>query len=881
MSRLRGWIMRVGGLVNRRRTDREFDEELKSHIQLHIDDNLRMGMRPEEARRQAMIQLGGIESAKEACRDQRGLPVVETLWRDVRYGVRMLWKNPGFTAAAVITLALGLGANTAVFSLLNAVIVRPLPFRAPERLVWISNPVAGDGLPGLTRRSNFLDWKESNRSFENLGAYIGFSDRMSYTLSIHGEPCRVAGALITGGFLETLGVMPQLGRGFIAEECQRNGPRAILLTHRFWRDRFESDAHIVGKSVTLNNMAWPVVGVLPASFDFSCAFTPGAGAVDFLHPYQDTPRYDNWGNMMAVVGRLKPDVSVPAAQAGLDLLNQQLQAAHPERGRFGARVTPLREHVSGSIKRPFIVLACAVACVLLIACANLSNLLLARAASRRKEIAVRVALGAGRARLIQQLLTESLLLSCSGALLGLPIAYLATNAVAHSESFSIPLLQTARVDTAALGFAAVLAFAVGLAFGLAPALQLSRASRHEDLKEAGRGTGQARGGSRIRQLLIVSEVATACILLIGAGLLIRSFARLLQVDVGFSPARAAAWRIVPNREFATHQQEVSFYKDLVERVRLLPDVECATLASTLPFELNDVARVRPAAGDYEPSQMSTVFLREVGGIGYFKTMGIPLRAGRDFTADDAGTTPMGIMVNETLARTFWPGRAAIDQLLVLENPPDPPVQCKVLGVVGNVPQSALEKAVAPEMYMLTWGGRELIVRTRSTLAAAGPAVRATLRAFNPSMAVDELKPLEKVVESMLSPKRLVALLLGAFSLLALLLASIGIYGVIAYSVSQRTREIGIRLALGAPRDALLGLVIWEGMRLTIVGCGIGLIAGWILTRVIQGLLFEVSPTDPIAFVSSVVLLLAVAFGACWLPARRAARVNPMVALRAE
>ncbi len=711
---------------------------------------------------------------------------------------------------------------------------------------------------------------------------IGFSDRIElHTLSIHGEPSRVAGALVTGGFLETLGVMPQLGRSFVEEECRRNGPRAIILTHRFWKDRFEGDAHIVGKSVTLNSLAWTVVGVLPASFDFSCAFTPGATSVDFLHPYHDTPKYDNWGNMMAVVGRLKPDVSVAAAQADLDLLNQQLGVAHPERGGFGARVTPLREHVSGSLRRPFIVLACAVVCVLLIACANLANLLLARAAARRKEIAVRVALGAGRGRLIQQLLTESLLLSCSGALLGLPLAYLATSAVAHSESLNIPRLQTARVDSAALACAAVLALVTGLAFGLAPALQLSRVSRNENLKEAGRGNGPSRGGSRIRQLLIVSQVAMACILLVGAGLLTRSFSRLLKVDLGFNPARAAAWRIVPNREFANREQEASFYRELVERVKSLPDVECATLAATLPFELNDVARVRPVAGGYQPGQPSTVFLREVGGIGYFKTMGIPIRAGRDFTSADERATPKPIMVNETLARNFWPGGAATDQMLVLENPPDPPVQCKVLGVVGNVPQRALEESVGPEMYMFAWGGRELIVRTRSALAAAGPTVRATLRDFNPSMAVDEVKPLEHVVESILSPKRLVSLLLGVFSLVALLLASIGIYGVIAYSVSQRTREIGIRLALGAPRDGLLGLVIWEGMSLTILGCGIGLIAGWMLTRVIQGLLFEVSPTDALTFVSSSVLLLAVAFGACWVPARRAAKVDPIVALRHE
>ena len=881
MSRPREWMKRVEGLLKRRRNDREFDEEIESHIRLHIDNNLRAGMTPQEARRQAMTRLGAVEAAKEACRDQRGLPAVETLWRDVRYGARMLRKNPGFTAAAVITLALGLGANTAVFSLFNAAIVRPLPFRAPDRLVWIANPIAGDGLPGLTRRSTFLDWKKSNRSFENLGAYIGFSDRISYTLSIHGEPRRVAGALITGSFLETLGVTPQLGRNFVAEECERNGPRAVLLADRFWKDRFASDAQIIGKTVTLNNMPWSVVGVLPASFEFSAVFTPGASSVDFLQPYQDTPRYDNWGNMMAVVGRLKRNASVAGAQAELDLLNQQLRAAHPEHGDLGARVTPLREHVSGSFTRPFIVLACAVGCVLLIACANLSNLLLARAAARRREIAVRVALGAGRGRLIQQLLTESLLLSCAGAMVGLPIAYLATRAIAHSESFNIPLLQTARVDTAALGFAGVLALATGLAFGLTPALQLAKANWQGTLKEAGRGGAHARGGARIRQLLIVSQVATACVLLIVAGLLIRSFSKLVQVDLGFRPARAAAWRIVPNREFASHQQEESFYKDLVERVQLLPAVECATLASTLPFELNDVARVRPIAGGYQPGQTTGVFLREVGGTGYFKTLGIPLRAGRDFTGDDAGAAPKGIMVNEMLGKTFWPGQVAVDQLLLLENPPDPPVQCKVLGVVANVPQSALEQVAGPEMYMFAWGGRELIVRTRGTLAAAGPAVRATLRDFNPSMSVDDFKPLEKLVETILSPKRLVAILLGVFSILALLLASIGIYGVIAYSVSQRTREIGIRLALGAPRDAVLRVVIWEGMRLTVLGCSIGLIAGWILTRVMRGLLFEVSPTDPMAFVSSSVLLVAVAFGACWLPARRAASVDPIVALRHE
>jgi predicted permease len=468
MREFRKWIARFGGLFDKESKDRELHDEIESHLQMHIEENLRLGMAAEAARRQAMIKLGGIESMKEAYRDQRGLPWLETFWRDVCFGARVLRKSPGFTAVAMLSLALGIGANTAIFSLVDALLLKPLPFREPDRLVWIANPVSSDGLPGLTRRSNLIDWKESSASFENLGAYIGFSERINYTMIERGEPVRVEGAVVTEHFLETLGVTLQLGRGFLAEECQTKGPRAIILTERFWKDRFQADAGIVGKPVTMNNVSWSVVGILPASFDFSSVFTPGARAVDFLRAFQDTPRYDNFGNLMAVVGRLKPGVTIASAQAELDVSNQHLREAHPERGKFGALVAPLHDRVRGSIRQPFFVLSAAALCVLLIVCLNLSNLLLARGALRRKELAVRVALGAGRSRLIWQLLTESLLLSGGGALLGLPIAYLVINTVTHSQAYNIPLLQSARVDSTAISFTVAAAIVTGLVFGLAP-----------------------------------------------------------------------------------------------------------------------------------------------------------------------------------------------------------------------------------------------------------------------------------------------------------------------------------------------------------------------------------------------------------------------------
>jgi predicted permease len=523
--------------------------------------------------------------------------------------------------------------------------------------------------------------------------------------------------------------------------------------------------------------------------------------------------------------------------------------------------------------------------VLLIACANVANLLLARAAARQKEIAVRLALGAGRWRLIRQLLTESVLLAGCGAALGIPLAHLATQAIARSQAFGIPLLQFARVDGPALGFALLTACATGLLFGIVPALQFSKAQVHGDLKEAGRGSSPGRRGLRIRETLVVSEVALACVLLVGASLLIRSFVRLLEVDLGFRPEQVATCRIRINRDFTTNTQEIAYFAELSNQIKALPGVESVAL----PFAIRDVVKVRAQGETYRPGETPSVFVQG-GDPGYFETLRIPLIAGRTFREQDRafevgdpGDTTFCVVVNERMARSLWPGRNAVDQTVFIQengNTASGSFKCKVIGVVGNVRQNPLEPEAAPQIYIPGVGG-QLVVRTKQTLASFAPALRAAVRQLGSEVILEDVQSLSQMVDQFISPKKLIMLMVGLFSLLALLLATVGIYGVIAYSVSQRIPEMGIRLALGSPRSSVLWLVVGKGMQLALVGCAAGLIASLALTRVIQALLFAVSPTDPLAFGASGLLVLALAVLACWLPARRAACVNPMTALRCE
>ncbi len=822
-----------------------------------------------------------MERIEPGCETNRWLGWLENLAQDLRYGVRMLGRNAGFTVVAVLTLALGIGANTAIFSIINAVLLRPLPFHDPDRLVWITNPeLSSGGVPGMTRSVTVREWRELNASFETLGCYISFFGRQQLVLTLQDQPIRVEGAWVDRDFLKVLGVSPQLGRYFVKED----GLDAVLLTSAFWRQRFEANPAIVGKSITIAGRPWTVVGVLPPSFDFSSVFVPGT-RVDFLRP--SLTFGDLSDNSHAVIGRLKPGVTLGQAQMDFDRLNQQLQTAHPERGRFGARLLPLRDYVSGQYQRPFFVLACAVACVLLIACVNLSNLLLARGAARRKEISIRLALGVSRSRLLCQMLIESVLLAICGATLGLPLAYFITGAVANSHIFDVPLLSSARVDGLALVFTVVTACSAAVLFGLIPGLLLSKTDVQTDLRQGSRGLSDGKRGMWVRKCLVVVEVAMACVLLVGAGLLLHSFVRLLQVDLGFQPDRVAAGRVRFNRDFATKVEEAAYIRDLSSRLAALPGIESVGFAASLPFSPRELIHVCPKGETYRSGEAPGVFGQGVGP-GFLETLRIPVIAGRQFDSHDAfyevgqaAKSPVTILVNEKMARSLWPARSAVGQdLMLVMNDPSENVECRVVGVVGNVRQSPLEREVAPQMYMFG-SGPQLVVRSRQPIGALALNLRATLRQSGADLLIEDFKWLNEAIDRAVSPKRLITLLVGSFSLLALLLASIGIYGVISYSVIQRTREIGVRLALGSTTTSVQRLIISEGLTLTVIGCAVGLFVSMALTRVIQALLFQVSPTDPLTLSASGLVLLVVAFLACWLPARRAAGVDPMVALRHE
>lgn len=804
---------------------------------------------------------------------------MNTLWQDLRFGVRTLLKNPGFTSIALLTLALGIGANTAIFSVVNTLLFRPLPFREPERLVWIANTGTTGGLSSVTTRvANFNDWRAQNKSFEDMAAYFAFFDYGSYNLIGVGEPERVIGVGVSQNFFALLGVAPQLGRSFNEEESRWNGSPAVILSHAYWVRRFAADPTVVGRALTLNDKSTTVVGVLPPTFDFASTFSPGS-RVDIVTPFPLTQETDRWGNTLAVIGRLKPGVTMAQAQAELDLLNQQLKQAHPERWTWGAKLTGLQEQISGKFRRAFLVLFGAVGCVLLIACTNLSNLLLARAATRRKEIAVRIALGANRARLVRQMLTESLLLAGGGALLGLPLAFAATRLLASTKAFSIPLLPTVTIDGMALAFTLFVALITALLFGIVPAWQMSGVDVHEDLKDASRGSSGGKRSARIRQALVVAEVALACVLLIGAGLLLRSFQRLLEVDLGFRPEQTAAWRIETGGRFRENAPRVAFFNELVRAVEHVPGVEAVGLTDTLPLGRNRSWGLRAKGETYPEGQSPLAFPRIVDP-GYIKTMRIPLRAGRDFTAHDTADSERVLIINETAARRLWPHKDAIGQIALNGN-----TELRIVGVVSDVRHSALDQEAGLEMYLpITQSGSgslELVVRAKMPIESLAPGVRAALSKVDPKLPTSEFQTLSQLVDQAASPKRLVTLLLGGFSLLALILAALGIYGVISYAVTQRTQELGIRLALGARTIDVLRLVIKQGMQPVVVGLGLGLVAAVALTRLLASLLFGVSATDPATFAGIALLLAAAALLACYLPARRAAKVDPVIALRCD
>ena len=807
------------------------------------------------------------------------MPFADVL-RDLRYTLRTLRRDAGFAAFAILIAGLGIGASVTVFSVVHTLILRPLPFADPGQLIWIANRDTS-GLSGQTTQvGHMLDLRERTQTLSAIAGYFAFYGVGDNLLSGRGEPERLSGVPVSQNLFDVLGVKPLLGRVFNAEESLWNGPKAVLLAHGLWQRRFNSDPAIVGTSLTINDEPHTVVGVLPASFDFASVFAPGSH-FDLYFPFPLSQETNRWGNTMAMIGRLKPDVSAAAAGAEIRTVAAQITKEHPERNSFQGNVKLLSEHVSGRIRLAVWVLAGAVGMVMLIVCANLSNLLLARTAARQKEIAIRTALGAGRGRLLAQMLTEGIVLSCSGAILGLLLAMAGTRALASLDAISIPLLRDVRTDGTALGFTLAVAIATGIVFGIAPALQARGAALTNALKDATRGSTEGRRRAWIRNTLVVSEIAFACVLLVGAGLLIRSLVRVLDVDMGFVASRAATIRVDPDSRYDTPERRNAYFDEVLRRVKEIPGVEGAGITDALPLGRNRTWGARAKGVTYERGRAPFAFPRIVSD-GYAAAMGIPLIAGRDILPSDTPKAEPVMLVNDTMARTLWPGEDPIGKYVLGPCAKER----RVVGVLGDVRHLALEQTSGNEMYIpLRQCGdlpsADLVVRATLPPSQLAGAIRTALQPIAANLPRNDFRTMQQIVDKSVSPRRFMVLLLGGFAVFALVLASLGIYALISYSVGQRTQEIGIRMALGASARDVQGRIIVQTLWLAGIGMVLGTVASWVLVRAASGLLYGVTPRDPATFAGMLVVLTLVALIAGYVPARRASRVDPMVALRAE
>ncbi len=853
-------------------------EEMEFHIEQMTQNFVERGLTEDEARAAARRKFGNMTQKSEESRGVWLLRWWSDLAQDLRYSFRGMRRDAGFAAFTILIAGLGIGASCAVFSVVNALLLWPLPFADPGRLVWITN---GDDYTS-TQTEHYSDLRELNKSFSDLAGWSGYYRVGDKELTGAGEPERVTSVPVTGNFFALLGVQPTMGRSFSLEECQGrySAPPAVVLSYSFWRARFASDPNIVGRKLTLNNNPAIVVGVLPASFDFGSVFSPGAPA-DLFVPWPLNDDKKPQGNTMRIVGRLKPGTTVQVAQAELSALAKQLMSQHPDRNPVSPLLVPLDRHVSGRVAPALFMVACAVGVVMLIVCANLSNLQLARLVTRQKEMTMRAALGAGRSRLLRQMLTESVALSCCGAVLGLLLAFAGTRALVHLHAFNLPLLESVRVDGSALIFTLLAAAGVGVLFGLLPAFRVTTFSLREGLQDGSRGSGGKRH-ALIRDGLVVSELAFACILLVGAGLLIRSFLRVLDVNLGFQPERAAALRIDPSFRIASFAQQNSFIDDVLNRVRGVPGISAAGITDVLPLRDDRSFGVGAKGLVFERNHQPEAYIRIVSD-GYFNAAGVPLRQGRTFTEMDRASSELVAVVNETLARTLWPGQNPIGQAVTIN------VGTRVMSVVGvvaDVRHSALEAASGSELYMPMrqtgdYAAMQLVVRTTLPPDSLAAGIRTALRPLDPNLPVREFVTLQDLVDRAVSPRRFLVLLLAGFAGFALILASLGIYAVISYSVSQRVQEIGIRMALGASAREVQRSFLLRTLGLTAVGLAVGLAASRVLANALASLLFGVTSGDPVTYADVVVLLIAVAAAAGSIPAWRASRIDPMVALRSS
>src|SRR5687767_2933519 len=840
MKTVRAWLMRVFGVFGSTRAERELAAEIESHLQLHIDDHIRAGLSPQEARRRAVLALGGVERTKEEYRDRRGLPAFESLVRDLRYGTRALIKSPGFALAGVIILGLGIGVNSA----------------------------------------NFIDWEEQNQVFEHVAIFR--TGRQ--TLTGHGEPDSVLTMRASAAFLPILGISPTLGRGFTKDDDREGAPRTALLSDAFFRTRFGGDPAIIGKTITLDRVPHTVIGVLPPWSSFAArqqvwvplAWTAKERAVRNNHN-------------LSAIAKLKSGVDVTRAQADMDAISKRLEAAYPDDNKdWGALVRPLHDRMVGDVRTSLLVLLGAVAFVLLIACANLANLMLVRTHARAKEIAVRGALGASRVRVIQQLLAEGLVLGAGGGIAGFLAAYYGVDALRAAFGTALPRAAEITVDTRVLLFTAGIAITTGLVAAFVPAWKLTGRDANAALKTgAGRGNSSS-GDGRIRNLLVVSEVALALMLLVGAGLLMRSLSGLRGVDAGFDPRNTLTATIdIPNAKYPTETERNQFFDRVIANVRALPGVVSAAFIDNLPLQGGSTQYVAvDGAPPMKESEMPVVAVR-LTSPDYFKTSKIPFIAGRDFTdADNAFGRRAVVIVSEGTAKRFWPNQDAIGKRLTLTMMTKE--SAEIIGVVREVKTGSLdasdadsETAVYAPRAQFGYGGTAIVIRTAGEPARMTPSLIGAVRAIDAEQPVLDITTMDDVVEESLGQRPFAMMLLAAFAILALVLATVGIYSVLAYTVRQRVREIGIRMALGAPTGGVLRLIVMEGLKPTLVGVVLGLALAAALVRVMTTLLYGVDQHDPGTFSAVAVIMIVVGVVATLVPAFRATRVDPIMTLRSE
>lgn len=881
---------RIRALRDSDAVHREIDEEMRFHLDMRTEENVRRGMSPEDARREAERRFGGLMRIKEMGYEVRGGGFVEILRQDLRYGVRMLLKHPGFTFVAVLTLALGIGVNTALFSVVNAVLLRPLPYAEPERLVQVYEANAQQGYERFSfSLANFVDHRDQQTGFEQMSAYF----RRDANLTGAGEPERVQVAVVSASFFPLLRVQPLLGRGFLTEEGTLGKHRVAVLSYGLWQRRFGADPGILNQPVTLSGNVYTVVGVLPADFQFPDPFgsnplSEAAPKVDLLAPLAYDPKDlgDRGSHFLQVLARLKPGVELGQAQTELRAIAGRLEKQYPDRNKgWTVNAFALQDEVVRTVRPALLLLLAAVAFVLLIACANVSNLLLARAAARQKEMAIRLALGAPRARLLRLLLTESLLLALAGGAAGLALAYCAMRAFISFSPANVPRTDEISLDGMALLFTFGITLLTSIAFGLLPTLQASKPGVHTTLKEGGRQGGNRAGRPRTRRLLVVAEVALSLLLLIGAGLMIRTFISFQRVNPGFRTENLLTMKLaLPFKKYPKPEQQVAFYQQVIERVRGLPGVQGVGAVSDLPLAEGGVFSFIIEGRASASAQDDPVAVWRAINPDYFRTMDMRLRRGREFTEHDHPGAVEVIVINETMAASFWPGEDPIGKRIQIYDMQPMPWR-EIVGVVNDTKEAGLGAPTRPEIYV-PFSQRPRAAMTLIAHTAAGPeqlagAMRAAVQAVDPEQPVYRVSTMEQFFSAEVAVPRATMFLMGALAVAALVLAAVGIYGVMAHAVTQQTHEIGIRTALGATQRDVLRLVVGQGMTLTLIGVVIGLVGAFALTRLMTSLLFGVSATDPATFTVIALLLTGVALFACYIPARRATKVDPLAALRYE